>query len=168
MITKENIEYNLAQINRLYNKSRAPRHALYFPKLATLELCGWIEESMDDIVQWCSDNYLFDPNNIDFVKSQVIKRTYGFDYNSDFRNMLMRVIGIINLEQLENNLDNNKFLAMKSSLDTLKGCRDSEAHTYTKGVTMTVLAPSVAIQLFRNVYLGLKEVEKCLFELYAQ
>ena len=162
MIAKTYIQNNLSQINNLYQKSPSQKHALYYAKLAILELCGWIEESMDDIVERCANRHLKDLDNLKFVKTHVVRRTYSFVYDTHFRNMLIQVLGIINVEKLERSLDSTKFHLMKSTLDTLKKSRDNEAHTHIKGTTKRLDAPSLTQSRFQLVYAGLKDVEGCI------
>ena len=97
---------------------------MFYSKLAILELCGWIEESMDDIAKSNANRYLKEKRNVDFIDDSIIKLTHGFDYNNNFRIMLMQLVGIINIEKLEYKLDSTKFHIMKSTLGSLKDCRD--------------------------------------------
>lgn len=161
MINKTYIANNLTQLNSLYQKHMGDKRALYYSKLAILEMCGWIEESIDDIVFGCANKHLTKKGNLDFVNA-VINQTYSFGYERHFRSMIIQVIGIINLEKLEKNLDQTKFDLMKSSLGTLKKFRDLHAHTYIRGSTQTVYAPSRMIGHFKNVYQGLKDFESCI------
>ena len=164
MVDNTQIENNLTQIKALFQKHIGDDEAPYYSKLAILEVCGWIEESIDDVVSGYANKYLREIKNLDFVK-EVVSLTYSFEYERNFRHLLIQVIGIINVEKLENNLDPVKFELMKSSLGTLKKYRDIHAHTYTKGVTKTMYAPSSAISHFKYVYQGLKDIESCINEM---
>jgi len=159
MISKKQIQSNLSQIDNLYQKSIGIKKPLFYSKLATLELCGWIEESMDDIVQNCAKRHLTKEQNLTFVNKTIIKHTYGFDYENNFRDMLIQVIGIINTERLERKLNPANFDILKSTLGSLKERRDSQAHTYVKGTTPHIDAPSITQGHFQKIYVGLKEVE---------
>lgn len=57
MVTKKrDISKNIDDLDSFYNSSwRSPRRQFFFAKLAVLELCGWIEETMDDIVKDCKN-----------------------------------------------------------------------------------------------------------------
>lgn len=114
---------------------------------------------MDDIVRTCANKHLKNSKNLQFVEDSVIQHTYGFEYQRHFRNMLIQVLGIINVEKLENNLDGTKFHPMESTLGTLKTYRDNEAHTHLKGATKRLDAPSVTRNHFQKVYDGLKDIE---------
>jgi hypothetical protein len=59
-------------------------------KLATLELCGWLEGWMDELIIQLSRECLKDD---DWVTSNVIKRTHGFDYVSHLRPMFCKILG---------------------------------------------------------------------------
>jgi len=161
MVNKTHIERNLTQINALYQKHMGDKKALYYSKLAILEVCGWIEESIDDVVLECASKRLTETKNLEFVK-EAVNHTYSFEYERNFRNLLIQVFGIINVEKMESSLDQVKFELMKSSLGTLRKYRDIHAHTYTKGVTKTMYAPSSTVNHFQYVYQGLKNVESCI------
>lgn len=159
MFEKSYIIGNLNRIETLYNKSSNIQDGLFYSKLAILELCGWIEISMDDIILRLAKKHLKQSKNIDFVEREVIKRTYGFDYTRHFRKMLIDIIGIIGVERLEKDIDLIKFQLLISSLDSLKLYRDSEAHTYIKGTTKRMDAPSVTKNRFSDIYNGLKNID---------
>lgn len=159
MVSKSSIVRNLSIISRLFNKTSNPKEALFYSKLAILELCGWIEESMDDIVKNYANRKLRNSNNISYLDKEIIKKVHGFDYHNNFRKMLMQVVGLIRLEIIESNLDQTKLQHMLIALNALKGQRDSVAHTHIKGITPRIDAPSVIKQRFTDVYEGLKRFE---------
>ena len=167
MINKRQIQGNLEQLNNLYSNSRGHMRPLFFSKLAILELCGWVEESMDDVIETCAKRHLRQPSNMTFVEKQVVKRTHGFDYEQHFRSMLVQLIGIIDLERLETHLDNTKFDTMKSALSSLRESRDKQAHTHLKDATTRIDAPSITRSRFQDVYLGLKDIESCIRRIKA-
>src|SRR3990172_5850560 len=101
MVIKSLILSNLSIINRLYNNTSSQKEALFYSKLAILELCGWIEESMDVIVKNCANQKLRNNDNLIFLEKEIIKKVHGFDYHNNFRKMLMQVIGLIRLEIIE-------------------------------------------------------------------
>jgi hypothetical protein len=162
MIAQTNMRRNLVRLNSLYNKAQTPIESLFFSKLAILDLCGWIEESMDDVVRRCAIRCLHVADNRKFVEKEVIKKTYGFDYDSHFRKMLGRVIGLMNVEKLERRLDTSVHTKFVATLSTLKTSRDSEAHTHLKGATKVLNAPSVTLAQFEDVYKGLTAYDSAL------
>lgn len=160
MIVKSYILANLRDLNRNYGHSASPKEAQFFSKLAILELCGWIEESMDDVVLSCARRHLKVAANLSYCENEVVKRTYGFDYHRNFRLMLIRLLGLIAVEKIERQIDVNTHGRMTAALSTLKQQRDSEAHTHLKGVTRRINAPSVTIAQFQPVYEGLIEIDR--------
>lgn len=160
MIYKKNILSNLKEIEVLFDtNSRSAKKGLFFSKLAILELCGWIEESMDDMILRTANAKLNEKENIDFVKEYIVK-TYGFEYDKHFRIMLIKLIGIINLERLEGMLDAGKFQKMVAALKSLKKVRDAQAHTHLTITTKILDAPSVTKNKFKDVYDGLSDIDK--------
>ena len=80
MIARTEILANLWTLDRKYRNSTSKKESLFYSKLAVLELCGWIEESMDDVVLRCARRHLKDQANITYVQNEIVKRTHGFDY----------------------------------------------------------------------------------------
>lgn len=156
MIARSYIESNLNQLDRLYNVAGTQKKELYYSKLAMLELCGWLEESMDDVVQKCANRTLKEQRNKNYVEKNIIKPTYGFEYDKHFKKMLMSVVGIVNVEKIESKVDPVIHARFISALGNLKVARNKEAHTHIKGVMRTIDAPSVTLSNFRYVYDGLK------------
>ncbi len=161
MINKTEIQSNLTQLDNLYKRARTPKKSSFYSKLAILELCGWIEESMDDIIRGYTNKHLKEQKNLKFVEA-LIGQTHSFIYKANFKNMLIQIIGIVNVEKLEQVFDERKFTQMTSSLGVLKQRRDDQAHTHIKDTTPTIDAPSVTKNRFQNVYEGLKDIESCI------
>lgn len=162
MISRSYIESNLKQLDQLYNTAGTQKKKLYYSKLAMLELCGWIEESMDDVVQKCANRVLKNRRNKNYITNKVIKPTYGFEYERHFKKMLISVVGLMSIEKVEAKVDPQKYARFTSALGSLKAARNREAHTHLKGVMRTVDAPSVTLQYFINVYEGLIDLESQL------
>ncbi|MBN1684692.1 MAG: hypothetical protein JW855_04585 [Gammaproteobacteria bacterium] len=162
MVNKSSISKNLKDINSLFNKSIKQKETLFYSKLAILELCGWIEESMDEVVKKYAKRKLKNQSNIKFLDDNIISRVHGFDYNDHFRKMLMQVVGIIKLEVIEKRLNQTKLDKMQAALRTLRNPRGELAHTHIKGTTLRIDSPSVIQQKFLDVYEGLKDIESKL------
>lgn len=162
MISKTYIIRNLNQLDSAFRKAKTQKHGVYFSKLAILELCGWIETSMDELIISHCGRHVGSASNKKFVEKEVVKKTHGFDYEINFRKMLINLVGIITCEKLETNLPvavHTKFLA---ELDSLKTVRNKLAHTYLKdsAAMMTIDAPSVTRARFNFIYEGLKAFEE--------
>lgn len=163
MISKSYIEKTLQELDRLYNSATSQKKAIYYSKLALLELCGWIEQSMDKIVFHYANHKLKDVSNKKFLDKQIIGKTFGFTYEDHFRKMLLQTIGIISLEKLEKKLEQHLVITkLKSILNTLKNKRNDAAHTHLKGVTVNYDAPSLTISNFMQIYPLLKDIENGL------
>ena len=163
MVTKGFIDGTLRALDAAYTApTTTPDDTQRYAKLAIIELCGWIEESMDDIVFRCSRRHLKVPENLKYCDTQVIKRTNGFEYEAHFRAMLIRVVGLINVEKVEGQVDQPKYVLMTAALRFLKKLRDVEAHTHLKGSTRTLTAPSVMIGKFNEIYVGLLEFDQVM------
>lgn len=162
MIARSYIFNTLNSIDSKFHRSNSNKDSLLFSKLAILELCGWIEESMDDIVMRCAHRHLHNQSNKQFVEKQIVKRTHSFEYQAHFKGMLIRLIGLINFERIERTVDQRKRSDLETTLSSLKSIRDSQAHTHIRGVTTTINAPSVTLAHFEKVYAGLIEFDKVL------
>ncbi len=161
MISYSYIEKNLRALDTRYRNSRGNKDADFASKLAMLELCGWIEEAMDDCILRASVRVLRQERNRRFIEDRV-DRTYGFEYNRHFKPMMINLVGIWGFEKINKSIDpavNDKFVSALSSLKTI---RDSLAHTYTKGVTRQISAPSVAIEWQADVKAGLKAYDAAM------
>ena len=165
MVVKKHILENLNNLDNLYKKSVGAKEPLYYSKLAILELCGWIEISMDDIVRQCAKKNLRNPSNKKYIEDEFINKTHSFGYSTHFRRMLIGVIGLNFVEKLEQKVDSYKFGRLRAILGSLKKDRDIEAHEYIKGTTKILDAPSVTKINLPCVYDGLKEFEKALKKL---
>jgi hypothetical protein len=165
VIAKSYILENLRSLDYRYRNARSAKEALFCSKLAILELCGWIEESMDIVVRTCAKMHLKEPANLTICEGQIIGKNYGFDYQGNFRNMLMRLAGLVAVEKLEKNIDPAIHASMTAALTSLKALRNTEAHTHLKGKTRTLNAPSVTIAQFQPIYEGLIEFDRQMRQL---
>ena len=63
MIAKSYILKNLKALDKHFINTNSSKDSLFYSKLALLELCGWIEESIGYIVLRCADRKLNDNKN---------------------------------------------------------------------------------------------------------
>jgi hypothetical protein len=162
MIAKYDILKDLHALDLLYNKARGKKKPLFYSKLAVIELCGWIEMTMDNIVLSCAKRHVKETKNFEWVKDELVGTVYGFTYKGHFRKMLRGFIGITCLEMLEAKLDTVKFTRMESHLGALKDARNPVAHTHLRGVTARLDAPSVTRNRFSHIYDGLVDIDSKL------
>ena len=155
MIVKKYILSNLNRFDRLYNQSLIssdPKDPIYYSKLAVIEFCGWIEMSMDDIINRSAYPYL-KTTIFKQMLSDTIDNVYGFQYKKHFRKTLCHAIGMVKMEKIETKLINNGDLdTFKSQLDNLKKLRDEAAHTWVSGTTPIYPSPSIIISYLMIIY----------------
>lgn len=151
MVTKTKILKVLKYLEKIYLDPKTNSDLRdYCAKLALLELCGWIEKSMDDIVL-IKRKSLKNAINVKYLEKVIIQKNSSMNYDG-FRRMLIGAIGLINVEVLEKNIGSSNKQILESKLGTLKNMRDDHAHTYCKGGTHKFYAPSVLISDFLDIY----------------
>ena len=94
--------------------------------------------------------------------TKAMEKTWGLHYDRNFRELFIRLIGIINFERIEKGMDPHKLSQLSSTLNNLTLARNPHAHTHLRGVTVAINAPTVTISHFNSVYEGLKEFERVL------
>lgn len=162
MLSKTDIELLINELDSLYNTCNDSNLQIYYSKFALLELCGWLEIAMDDIIISSSNN-LLEQSNIDHIKQSVVGKTYGFNYETHFRPMLLSIVGIKYLELLESDVDNNGDLTiLKSELSTLWGIRKKAAHTSISGVALSFHAPNTIKNSLNRIYPILQKIESLI------
>ena len=156
MVVKQHILVNIKRLDKLYN-SASTTEATYYSKLAIIELCGWIEFSMDNIAKNFANRHL---KTLPYQNSfqALINSNYGFEYKNNFRKMLNQTIGLHNMEQLELPLiATGEIAILDATLDSLKVLRNDAAHTFI-GATTTYQAPSVTKAQLEVIYPILKKI----------
>ena len=73
--------------------------------------------------------------------------------------MLMAAVGLEGVEAIESVVSAASKAQLESEFGTLTISRNSLAHTYVKGVTAAIDAPSVTIARFNRIYSALKDYE---------
>jgi hypothetical protein len=153
MQSKQPIDALLKDLQKLYDSPANPSHKDYYSKLALLELCGWLEHVQDEIVKQYSDTKLTEQINKDEINIRVIGKTYGFDYVEHFRPMVIKLIGIKEMEAFENKLKiNGHFQILRDQLSSLWALRKRAAHTSFVGVTMTYQSPTSMRTYLNSLY----------------
>ncbi len=161
MIAKSYIKSTLKELDKLYNSATSQKKAIYFSKLALMELCGWIEESLDDIVIRHANRNLQDSDNRIYCKKSIVQPNYGFEYKKNIRPMLISLIGLIEVEKLEIELEKTaQITLLKGYLGNIKDSRNVAAHTHLKGVTRRFNAPSRTIGDFNRISLIVDKIDK--------
>lgn len=79
--------------------------------------------------------------------------------------MLIQAVGLMNVEKIENSVNILVKQRFESQLGNLSEMRDRLAHTYLKGTQYNIDAPSLTIQRYDQIYRGVIEYEKKIFEI---
>lgn len=118
-------------------------------KLATIELCGWLEEEFDRLIRVVAHGRISDAN---WVEVNVIDNTFGFVYVKHWRSMLCKVVGEVFARRVEAAMDAAHpadFQQLKTLLGQLWKDRCSFAHAdlhaNMANTQLTFNAPSMAI-----------------------
>lgn len=161
MLVKGYIEKNLKDLGSLYDRAESQRKAAYYSKLAVIELCGWIEESVDDIFKRIAKNELRVKSNYDDFISRVAN-VYGFTYDSHIKKIIMFLAGIKGCELFEKRYNKNGNLEiLKGMLSSLKGSRDGFAHTFIrKNLTAQFQSPSNTLRQYLMLRPLIEDIEK--------
>lgn len=166
MIPKEPIETLMGELEILYDAPADSTHKDLYSKLALIELCGWLEISMDKIVGDYSTTHLVEPKNQDDFKDKIIAKTYGCDYKSHLRPMIINLIGLKGIEKLEDYLKaEGDFQILVVQLGSLWKLRNPAAHTTIVGVTTSYQAPSAMKKYLDSLHPILTKLEVELMKL---
>ncbi len=161
MVIKKYIYRNLCKLDSEYNKALAfsdPSLSVYFSKLATIEYCGWIEQTMDAIVLAFARGKIRTNGFQESLQSKI-EKTYGFNYKRHFRPMLVHVLGIIRCEKIQMDLDFSGDLSqLESELDIYERHRNYAAHTHINRILPTYPSPSATIGSLNRIYPILKRI----------
>ena len=152
MLAKRPIEDLLKELSKLYDNPADETHADFYAKLSLLELCGWLEAAIDNIILTYARLKVTTAKNIDLLEKEIVGKTYGCDYKDHARQMLIKIIGLINVEKLETELTNlGIFQILVSQLGSLWALRKPEAHTTIAGVTRSFQAPSAMLTYLNSL-----------------
>jgi hypothetical protein len=127
----------------------------YYEKLALIELCGWIEQSVDEMAKaYCSG--IRDSSELD----KILKRIHGFDYDN-LRSIMIQIIGISHVLDVEDSLMNQgvSYQVLTTQLKSLTKKRNDAAHTHIPGVQITYDSPSSIIAELNQLEPALKDLE---------
>lgn len=160
IVVKRHILFTINKLDKLYNLSPT-NEATYYSKLAVIEFCGWIEVTMDKIAEnYVSRNVKTTQFN-DIFRS-IKENNHGFRYNSNFRKMLIQVLGLQNMEKVEVAMSKSGSIAvLTAQLDMLIHIRNDAAHTFLD-TTKTYQAPSVTRQQLNIVYPILRDIHRAI------
>ena len=159
MIDFVSIENTLNRLDSEYSSSTDTQLTILYSKLSVLELCGWIEVSIDIVLHEYVDSHL---HNLDYQKSikSIIKRTNGFDYEKNLFPLFCSVLGVNNVENIFNVVSPKDFHNLKSITETYTTERNKASHTDTPaGTTRTYKSPSSVRDDFKLIKPAIQTLE---------
>lgn len=157
------IEDTLKELDRWYNElPGGTDRPKFLAKLATLELCGWIEHRLDVLVDRACTIAGLEKT---WVAARVLDANHGFTYQDHLRKMLTAAVGESGITHLEHTFEQSspgKLEQLKGALTTLWKSRGFLAHTHTGAPVaqqQTINAPSWAINQQRVISKMLDQYE---------
>lgn len=160
MISKTQIDLTLNLLDTQYNAPNVSSDlAMLYSKLAVIELCGWIEVSMDIITQDYIVRKLQSNVYKNHFEKEIMKKNHGFGFlwKENFRKMLFSAIGMYNLELIDSLLSQD-IATLESELQNLNLKRNDAAHTHYNP-TKIYDAPSVIIGKLNKIHPILSDIE---------
>lgn len=134
--------------------SQVTERPVLLSKLALLELCGWIECELDELVRKAGRGRLNDP---DWVEKSVVSTTYGLHYVKHFRPMMTKVVGEIFVRRIELEIEASypgDLDRLRNRLGALWDLRCKMAHANVGAAVpqqITYQAPSVSVQIHKDI-----------------
>jgi len=122
--------------------------------LAIIELCGWIEISLDEIFETNAPKFANQRRYSKKFAGQLDK-TYGFHEVSHLQPLIIALVGYSGLEQLEASCDRRLMGGLHRNLNELTDMRNRLAHTYIKGFGVTIESPQLILGRLEHVANGL-------------
>ncbi len=160
MIDYISIANTLSKLDKEYSSCKDIQMSILYSKLAVLELCGWIETSIDDMLYNYIDEHIIDNSCKDKIK-QIIKRNNGFNYETNLFNLFCSVLGINNLENILYALTDSEFQYLKSITYIYSQDRNKAAHTDTpNGTTRRYNSPSNVLHDYGLLKPTLEHIER--------
>ena len=132
---------------------------ILFSKLAVLELCGWIETSIDIVLYDYVQLHLIN-NDCKKGIEKIIKKNYGFHYDSNLFPLFCSVLGVNNVENVLDVVSPVDFHNFKSITEIYTTERNKAAHTDTPaGTTRSYKAPSVVLHDYNLIKPAIQTLE---------
>lgn len=168
MLSNLELVQSLDDLEVAFQNASSPRAYTMFAKHALLELCGWIEEAEDYIIQSCAKK--LSDTALKKLVADRIKTNSAFHFTDKFLPLLALVIGLAKYELIQNKLTANGmyFTNLVSTINGLKDPRDKHAHTHFEtgkpqiNGLLNGQSPNSLKQNAVEIYKGFSELETCL------
>lgn len=139
------------------------RTLLLTSKASILEVCGWVEQAMDQLVNECAVRCNLSQPRLTTVNA-FIKKNFGFQYEQHFEKMLISVIGFRELEKAESTIQ-GQVVTLKGTLSHLTTLRNHFAHTHMDELNPapptlnSIPTPSTMLGHAKTAQIGLSAIE---------
>jgi len=155
MLKSTQLKSLLNNIDISYQQETNNNKALLWAKMAIIEVGGWTEECIDELL----NNYIDykNPNCKNELK-ELIKRNYGFDYSRNFRNICVQILGNLIFEKIEKRIPVD-CRRLELALNGLKNNRNRCAHTHILN-NSPIDAPHITVSQLNDIEAGLKKFKK--------
>lgn len=157
MIDFDTIENTLNFLDNQYSDIDNPPSTnmqTFYSKIALLEFSGWIEQSIDLILNEYIKRKGITGSNLEYI-NKYIQGVYGFKFDPNVCSLFCHTIGIYNWSQIQKKMDLEVF---KSIINTYSGKRNTAAHTYTV-VMQTYDAPSIIKTNYKKLKKYMQDIE---------
>ena len=155
MVAYQDIEKTLKQLDSMYLKYTGdPSFLIILSKTALIEFCGWVEQSIDQILNDYLDSHRFEANMHTFIEGQI-KKNYGFRYENILKISCI-TIGAYNLGNVLKKINSDQ---LKALLNTYSDKRNRAAHTHIHGTTANYDAPSLILNGFHQIKPIISDIE---------
>jgi|APGre2960657373_1045057.scaffolds.fasta_scaffold15536_3 hypothetical protein len=168
MLSNAELIQNINVYQDQYNTAKNLRELLLPSKAALLDVCGWLEEAMDQVVIECANRCMLSTQRLQLIQKEYVGKTYGFEYQRHFEKMLAAVVGFRILEQAERQMGLGTLMPFTSALSSLVPLRNHYAHThldaakpYPKNVS-SIPAPSALVPYVSQANTALQSIESAL------
>lgn len=152
------VQDTLNLLNAWFEEETTAERPKLISKLALLELCGWLENWMDDFIK----ELAHDQNcAIEFIDASIIKPNHGFNYKDNFRAMITKIMGEYCMTIVERRFEAahpGDLERLKNHLGQLKRLRNDFAHNQYNAVIITQAHFQAPSFLITNFYQSIVQI----------
>ena len=152
MINSFGLKKLLGDIDIYYQHEINNNRALLWAKMAIIEVSGWTEECIDNILKTYIDSV--NPNCKTALLDKIDK-VYGFHYSSNFKKICVEILGNIMFEKIEKKIP-SECQKLESALNELNKTRNICAHTHILS-NKPIDAPQKSMLKQKEIETGLKK-----------
>lgn len=165
MINGRRMRQHLMLLDCKYNAASLsdPYEQVMYSKIAVIEFCGWLEESLDIVYEKMLSNSSINTPSVKRLLKKGVENTYGFKWE---RHVLKNFLSIQGAREYcarsTDPLISNQLAALQSFCDKYEKLRDQCAHkSNAYSINTTIYAPSVVLNDFR-------QTRNALLQLYRE